>query len=237
MASSMSMALGLLLASVGSFLWFACFNLSPRAKKTLILFDHEFRLREPALVVCLVGWLLVAFPLVRFAVMHQPETPEGRLVSQDNAELPTGGGQSVALQQHGTPETSESQGSQAPEPFPLTGKWTITNTVLETSYKPYQNLRLGFQLVIRQHGHRFTGEGEKYSENGQNIRASARRPISITGTIADGAVIDATFQEEGRSRQIQGRFTLTMRNRNHLGGTFVATAAGARGVSQWIRAE
>jgi hypothetical protein len=237
LASSLTMALGLLLASVGSFLGFAGFTRSPRAKQTLILFGRECRLKESALVVCLIGCLSVGVPLARFALMPQPETPGGGLVSQDTAELPAEGGRSGALQPHGTGETSESQGSQASEPSPLTGKWTITNTVLETSYKPYQNLRLGFHLVVHQDGSRFTGEGAKDSENGQTIRGSARRPIRVTGTIADGSVIDATFQEEGRSRPIQGRFTLTMRNRNHLRGTFAATAAGARGVSQWIRVD
>jgi hypothetical protein len=186
-----------------------------------------------------MGCLLVVFPLVRFAVMHQLETSEHqeRAIFPDNTDLPPGGGQSVALQQNGASEDSESQGAQATAPFPLTGKWTITNTVLETSYKPYQNLRLGFQLSIHQHGHGFTGEGEKHRENGKNIPGSARRPIRITGTIAESSLIDATFQEEGLDRQIQGRFTLTIRNRNHLSGTFVATAARARGVSQWVRTE
>jgi hypothetical protein len=235
MASSMSMALGLLLASVGSFMGFACLHRSPRANTMLILFGHACRLKALALVVGLVGCLLVGLPLARFAVMPQPAPPAPRLVAQDDPALPTGEGPSLALQPHHTPETSEGQGSQAPEPFPLTGQWTITNTVLETSYKPYHQLRLGFHLVIQQHGDRFTGEGTKESENGQTIRGSARRPIRVTGTVADGAVIDATFQEDGRSRPIEGRFTLTMRNRNHLRGTFVATAAGARGVSHWIR--
>jgi hypothetical protein len=214
-------------------------NFSPRAQNTLILFGRKFRLRESALIICIVGCLLVVFPLVRIAVIHQQEPPEhaGRLISQDNTDLPTGGEQSVALQQNGTDEQGEGQGSQASETFPLTGKWTITNTVLETSYKPYQNLRLGFQLLIHQHGYEFIGEGEKHSENGKNIPGAARRPIRITGSIADGSVIDARFQEEGPDQQVQGRFTLIIRNRNHLSGTFVATAAKARGVSQWIRAE
>ena len=109
--------------------------------------------------------------------------------------------------------------------------------MVETSYKPYQNLQLGFHLVIHQYGDRFTGEGAKESENGQRISGPARRPIRVTGTIVNGAVIDATFQEESRSRPIQGKFTLTVRDRNHLRGTFVATAAGARGVSHSERVD
>jgi hypothetical protein len=237
LASSMSMALGLLLASVGSLMGFAGFTTSPRANTTFILFGYECRLKESVLVICLIGCLLVGIPLARFARMAQPERLEGRFVSQEHTEIPIGGRQSGALQPQETYETSESQGTNAPEPFPLTGKWTITNTVVETSYRPYQHLRLGFQLVIHQYGDQFTGEGAKESENGQTIRGSARRPIRVTGTIADGAVIDATFQEDGRSGPIEGKFTLTMRNRNYLRGTFVATAAGARGVSHWIRAD
>jgi hypothetical protein len=236
LASSISIALGLLLVLLGSFVGFVGFHRSSRAKKTLILLGHEWRLREPTLVVYLAGCLLVGVPLLRVAVMPQPEMSGGGFVSRDNVELPTGEGQSVALQQQ-RPETSERQRSQSPEPFPLTGKWMITNTVVDTSYKPYQNLQLGFHLVIHQHGDRFTGEGAKESENGQRISGSARRPIRVTGTIVNGAVIDATFQEESRSRLIQGRFTLTVRDRNHLRGSFVATAAGARGVSHWIRAD
>ena len=95
---------------------FVCFHRSPRANTTFILCGHEWRLRELTLVVCLVGCLLVGLPLLRFAVMPQPETPGGGLVSADNAELPTGKGESIALQQHETPETSERQRSNLMKP-------------------------------------------------------------------------------------------------------------------------
>jgi hypothetical protein len=235
LAASTTLALGLLLALVGSLLGCSWFRRSPRATQKLILFDREYRLSTVALVVGLVGCFLVGVPLARFAVMPQAETPEGPFPASQQAELPTEGAPSVALQPHGASGEGESQRPQALGPSPLTGKWTMTNTVLETSHPPYQGLQLGFQLVIQQHGMRFTAEGVKASENGRPIRGSAHRPIRITGTIAAGALIDATFEETGRSRPIHGRFTLTMRNRNHLHGTFVATAAGVRGVSQWIR--
>jgi hypothetical protein len=118
----------------------------------------------------------------------------------------------------------------------LTGEWTITNTIVETSYAPYRGLRLGFRLVVQHHGPAFNGTGEKYLENSRPIPVAARRPMRIQGRVAEGSVIEVTFQEEGHSRKSEGRFRLTMQDRQHLTGTFVSTAANARGTSQWIRA-
>jgi hypothetical protein len=132
--------------------------------------------------------------------------------------------------QPGNPEASPPEG-----PLNLTGEWTITNTVVETSYAAYHDLRLGFRLVVQHHGPAFTGTGEKYLENGRKIPVAARRPIRIQGRVAEGAVIEATFEEDGYSRRIQGHFQLTMIDPQHLTGTFVSTAANARGTSQWSR--
>jgi hypothetical protein len=119
--------------------------------------------------------------------------------------------------------------------FTMAGEWTVINTVEETTYPAYKQLRLHFHLVIRQHGDTFEAAGEKYQENGQTIPPAARRPITIQGTLTADAGIEATFQEIGHSRPTQGHFRLTSRTRDHLTGTFSSTAAGARGTSQWIR--
>jgi hypothetical protein len=117
----------------------------------------------------------------------------------------------------------------------LTGEWTILNTIVETSYPPFQQLQLGFRLHIQQDGQAFHGVGEKQRENGLPIPMAARRPIRIWGTITNGTVISATFQEEGSARSITGSFRLHRQDRHRLTGTFVSTAAKARGPSQWIR--
>jgi hypothetical protein len=117
----------------------------------------------------------------------------------------------------------------------LTGEWTILNTIVETSYPPFQQLQLGFRLHIQQDGQAFHGVGEKQRENGQPIPRAARRPIRLRGTITHGTVISATFQEEGSARSITGSFRLHRQDRHRLTGTFVSTAAKARGLSQWIR--
>jgi catechol 2,3-dioxygenase-like lactoylglutathione lyase family enzyme len=107
---------------------------------------------------------------------------------------------------------------------------------LETSYQPYRDLRLGFRLVVHHEGPAFIGAGEKYLENGRQIPVAVRSPIRIQGRVETGSVIEVTFQEDGRFRRVQGQFRLTMQDRQHLTGTFVSTAANARGASQWIRA-
>jgi hypothetical protein len=134
LAAPMTLALGLLLALVGSLLGVSWFHRSPRATQRLILFDREYRLSTVALVVGLVGCFLVGVPLARFAVMRQAETPEGPSPALNEAELPTEGAPSVALPPYGASGEGESQSHQALEPSLLTGKWTMTNTVQETTH-------------------------------------------------------------------------------------------------------
>jgi SmpA / OmlA family len=122
-----------------------------------------------------------------------------------------------------------------PEPLDLTGEWTILNTVVETSYPAFQQLQVGFHLTIQHEGQVFHGVGEKQRENGQPIPRSARRPLRIQGMVVEGGVISATFQEEGWSRPSTGHFRLRLQDRSRLTGTFVSTAAKAKGSSQWIR--
>ena len=122
-----------------------------------------------------------------------------------------------------------------PEPLDLTGEWTILNTVVETSYPPFQQLQLGFRLTIQHEGQVFHGVGEKQRENGLPLPRAARRPLRLQGTVADGGVISATFQEEGWSRPSTGHFRLRLQDHDRLTGTFVSTAAQAKGASQWIR--
>jgi hypothetical protein len=145
------------------------------------------------------------------------------------------GGQSATMTPPEGRERDVVPRSSTPESVNLTGEWAILNTVVETSYPPFKQLQLGFRLNIQQEGQAFHGVGEKQRENGKLIPISARRPIRIRGTIAHGAVISATFQEEGLSRTITGHFRLHMQDHNRLTGTFVSTAANARGPSQWSR--
>ena len=113
----------------------------------------------------------------------------------------------------------------------LTGEWQVINTVHQTAYKSFGNLKVGFRLKINQQGKQFTGRGEKFSENGQALPANSRTPIQITGSI-EGDNVVATFVEDGKMRRTNGRFVWRLQNGgDHLAGTFVSTAANSSGKS------
>ena len=117
----------------------------------------------------------------------------------------------------------------------LTGEWNLVNTIEETSYPQYANLRLGYRINISQTGTEFTADGEKLSENGKPMEESERTPIHVTGSI-DQYTVTATFVEEGLRRKSSGRFVWTLAaDGNHLRGTFVSTAAKSSGSSVAVR--
>lgn len=122
-----------------------------------------------------------------------------------------------------------------PAPLDLTGEWTILNTVVETSDPAFQQLPLGFRVTIQHEGQVFHGVGAKQREHGQPIPRAARRPLRLQGTVAEGGVMAVTFQEEGWSRPSTGQFRLRLQDRSRLTGTFVSTAAHAKGASHGIR--
>jgi len=111
----------------------------------------------------------------------------------------------------------------------LTGKWTVVNTVDTTSYQPFKNMKIGFDVSINQTGRTFTGKGQKISENGRSIPANSRTPIQLQGTI-EGNRVEATFFEEGTGRKSNGRFVWRIDNAG-LTGIFATTAARSSGKS------
>lgn len=113
----------------------------------------------------------------------------------------------------------------------LTGNWNLVNTVHNSSYRSFQNLRIGFALSINQTGKTFTAQGQKVSENGRSLPASERTPIQLNGAI-NGDRIEATFFEQGSARKSSGRFVWKIdRAGGRLTGTFASTAARATGQS------
>jgi hypothetical protein len=238
LASAILIGFGSVVAAFGFGLLLTVLTISPRAKQTLILGGREWHLRASAMLVLLAGGLCLGVAFVsgppppsaeRSATAERPGSPD-----HDRARAVIGG--PVAMDPPARPQPETSQDFPPEGPLNLTGEWMITNTIVETSYHPYRDLRLGFRLVVQHDGSGFAGTGEKYLENGRKISVAARTPIHIQGRVAAGSVIEATFQEEGHARNTQGRFRLTMQDRQHLTGTFVSTAANARGASQWIRA-
>jgi hypothetical protein len=214
------------------------FTLPRRARQTLVVYRRVWHLRTLAILVMLAGGLCLGLPFVYgpAALPPAPSATAERRGSQehDRGRAVTGGTGDMA--QPGRHPQGHSQAPPLDGPMNLTGAWTMTNTVVETSYPPYRELRLGFRLVVHHAGPTLIGTGEKYLENGRPIPVAARSPIRIQGRVTAGAVIEATFEEDGRSRRTQGHLRLTMQDQQSLTGTFASTAANARGTSQWIRA-
>lgn len=127
-----------------------------------------------------------------------------------------------------SPSTSVDQPVVAQD---LTGKWNVVNSIQKTSYRSFQNMNIGFELTINQSGKRFTGEGQKVSENGRSLPANSRTHIEVKGSI-DGDRVEATFFENGALRKTNGRFVWRIDQASGgLNGTFVSTAAGSSGKS------
>lgn len=120
--------------------------------------------------------------------------------------------------------------------YDLTGKWIVTNTIQSTSFHPYQGLKVGYSVFLTQRGTDITGTGEKESENGRDLPASAHSHVDITGSIS-GKKITATFVEKGTERKTEGTFDWTYESKTSaLAGTFTSTAADAAGPSAARRA-
>lgn len=113
----------------------------------------------------------------------------------------------------------------------LSGWWEMTNTIQSTNYPDYKGLRLGYRVQLEQDGGRIVGRGQKWSENGRTLPASARTPLSVTGTV-DGRNINLEFTERGAKRTTNGSFSWTLSaDRTALRGTFRSTAADTSGSS------
>ncbi|HEV2853168.1 MAG TPA: PBP1A family penicillin-binding protein [Thermoanaerobaculia bacterium] len=117
----------------------------------------------------------------------------------------------------------------------LSGWWEMTNTIQSTNYADYKGLRLGYRIQLEQDGDRIVGRGQKWSENGRTLPASARTPLTVNGTI-DGNKVILEFRERGAKRTTTGRFSWTLSaDRTALRGSFQSTAADASGRSLAVR--
>src|SRR5262249_21807755 len=87
--------------------------------------------------------------------------------------------------------------------YDLTGEWRLVNTIESTTFRPFQGMRLGYRVFVRQNGLELDANGEKWSENDVEIPSSDRTPISLNGRI-DGRRVTATFHERGARRETNG---------------------------------
>lgn len=179
--------------------------------------------RVPLIIVGVVSGLLL---LILGAV-------GSRLLLSDNKspENRSDTNQAVASP-NGLEATPNQSARTAPSRIPdLSGEWILVNTIEQTSYPAFRNLRVGYHLTITQSGTEFKAEGEKYLENGVEMNPSQRTPIHVNGSVTYEAV-SATFVEEGLRRTTTGNFYWRLLgNVNELRGTFVSSAAKSSGSS------
>lgn len=173
---------------------------------------------RPALVAALLGALLA---VTAFALLYR-----FRKTDSTAAVAP-------AVQTASPAEPQREITAAVPD---LSGNWNVVNTVEQTSFEAYKNMKIGFNVSINQAGNEFTGTGEKISENGRSLPAGVRTPIVVKGTI-DGDKVEATFSENGAARKTNGRFVWRIdKGSGGLTGTFVSSAARARGKSAATKA-
>ena len=175
------------------------------------------RILYVAMFLVLIGAGTVAFVLaLHERVMNTQRSTIASKASESSLAIPT--------------EASNQIEQKSSETRNLTGQWKVINVVEKTSYRSFTNVEIGFRLFINQTGREFTAKGEKVSENGQILPATARTPIHLSGSI-DGDRVEAVFTEEGVRRKTSGRFVWRIENAYELAGTFVSSAARSRGTS------
>ena len=171
--------------------------------------------------------LLFLVAAAAFAIVYRLRKPDSttRVVQTIQSPSPAESPQSTAA----VSDTAAAPDTAAvPD---LTGNWNVVNTVEQTSYGAYKNMRIGFNVSINQNGKDFTGQGQKISENGRSLPAAGRTPIVVKGTI-DGDKVEATFSETGAMRKTDGRFVWRIdKTSGGLSGTFFSNAARSSGKS------
>lgn len=179
---------------------------------------------RPALFVVLLFLVAAAAFALVYRLARKPDST-APVVQTVPTPSPAASPQSTAV-----PDTAGPATTAAAVPD-LTGNWNVVNTVEQTSYGAYKNMRIGFNVSINQNGKDFTGQGEKISENGRSLPAAGRTPIVVKGTI-DGDKVEATFSETGAMRRTDGRFVWRVdKASGGLSGTFSSNAARSSGKS------
>ena len=113
----------------------------------------------------------------------------------------------------------------------VTGWWEVSTKFEHTSYKPFENLTVIYQIYFQQNGNEVIANGEKQFDQpaGRARQDTAHTPIHLDG-IFKGRSLQATFEEEGARRKTTGDFLLTVSSDgNTLKGDFHSAGAGASG--------
>ena len=199
-------------------------------------YQRRYKARRPKLnyrLVFAVSVLLVALSLAAAAWLLRQEYREQNATPAVATVTESAPQPSVAA--NTTVPATTIDDKSLPATRDLTGNWKVVNTVHTTSYRSFQEMRIGFAVSINQNGKTFTAQGQKISENGRSLPAGDRTPIQLNGVIK-GDRIEATFSEQGSARKSRGRFVWKLDSAGGLlTGTFASSAARASGKSTATR--
>lgn len=106
----------------------------------------------------------------------------------------------------------------------LNGKWLITDTVSNGTYK---NSSIAFEVFIIQKDREFTGEGEKTLLNGKIVKKDDKSRLELKYGLINSNKIRAIFIEHGKQRQTRGEFVWFLANKNKLMGSFSSTTSAS----------
>jgi hypothetical protein len=120
----------------------------------------------------------------------------------------------------------------------LTGEWKTITKIEMTSYNPFKDLMVEYKIHLIQKGYKLSGSGEKIKD----IKADGTKTVFLrenrVNIEVDGfferkyfgkSKVYLNIDEKGRKRDTRATYSLTLKDHDTLEGTFISTAADARG--------
>lgn len=118
----------------------------------------------------------------------------------------------------------------------VTGAWTLNLVIVNTRYKSFENLIIGYQLYLNQSGDLVVGYGEKTYEGNKQLPLSQRVKINVRGHYNDHK-LDLLFTLFGHERNTIGEFRLEFVSDDVFQGNFSTTGANSNGPVSLKRAD
>jgi hypothetical protein len=128
-------------------------------------------------------------------------------------------------------------------PPDISGVWTVRNATKATAYRPFENMKLTYTIVMWQSGTAVHGTAEKTGEStaqgDKDYEGVARTRGVLSGSILkrylSSDVITIHVSETGALRESTAFFRLKYQSRHKMSGTWQSTAADSSGETIWER--
>ena len=120
----------------------------------------------------------------------------------------------------------------------LSGVWKVKMKIVESSFNPYKDLLIEYQIYLIQNGNNVIGTGEKIRETNKEkeiteYERNKRVTIKIDGSFdrkyLRKSLLNLIVVENGRQRESRASYNLKVKNSKRMVGSFKGTAADAIG--------